>query len=71
MEHLEISNILYFDMGFDRPVPVKHSSFLSYKIYPGQSVNQYIQTDVIIMHIAKAFDKVSHRQLLYKLSYAE
>ena len=27
------------------------------------------QTDVIIMDFAKAFDKVSHRRLLYKLDY--
>ena len=27
------------------------------------------QTDVIIMDFAKAFDKVSHRRLLYKLGY--
>jgi hypothetical protein len=28
-----------------------------------------IQTDLIIMDFAKAFDKVSHRRLLYKLEY--
>ena len=27
------------------------------------------QTDVIIMDFAKAFDKVTHRRLLYKLEY--
>ena len=27
------------------------------------------QTDVIIMYFAKAFDKVPHRRLLYKLGY--
>jgi hypothetical protein len=28
-----------------------------------------MQTDLIIMDFAKAFDKVSHRRLLYKLEY--
>ena len=27
------------------------------------------QTDIIIMDFAKAFDKVPHRRLLYKLDY--
>ena len=34
-----------------------------------QSADKKIQTDLIIMDFAKAFDKVSHRHLLYKLSY--
>jgi hypothetical protein len=31
--------------------------------------NKYIQTDQIIVDFAKAFDKVPHRRLLYKLNY--
>ena len=31
--------------------------------------NKNIQTDLIIMDFAKAFDKVPHRHLLYKLKY--
>ena len=31
--------------------------------------NKNIQTDLIIMNFAKAFDKVPHRRLLYKLQY--
>jgi hypothetical protein len=31
--------------------------------------NKNIQTDLIIMEFAKAFDKVPHRHLLYKLKY--
>jgi hypothetical protein len=31
--------------------------------------NKNIQTDLIIMDFAKAFDKVSHRRLLYKRKY--
>ena len=31
--------------------------------------NRNIQTDLIIMDFAKAFDKVPHRRLLYKLNY--
>ena len=27
------------------------------------------QTDIIVMDFAKAFDKVPHRRLLYKLDY--
>ena len=33
------------------------------------SNNKNIHTDLIIMDFAKAFDKVSHRRLLYKLEY--
>jgi hypothetical protein len=32
------------------------------------SNNKNIQTDLIIMDFAKAFDKVSHRRLLYKFT---
>ena len=48
---------------------------ISYLIlsYPGVLISQlnriHRQTDVIIMHFAKAFDKVPHRRLLYKLDY--
>ena len=34
-----------------------------------KSNNENIQTDIIIMDFAKAFDKVSHRHLLYKLNH--
>ena len=34
-----------------------------------QSNNKNIQTDIIIMDFAKAFDKVPHNHLLYKLIY--
>ena len=34
-----------------------------------QNTNKNIQTDLIIMDFAKAFDKVPHRRLLYKLKY--
>jgi len=34
-----------------------------------QSNNNNKQTDIIIMDFAKAFDKVSHKHLLYKLEY--
>ena len=33
------------------------------------SHNKNIQTDIIIMDFAKAFDKVPHKHLLYKLKY--
>ena len=36
----------------------------------GRALNRgHKQTDVIIMDFAKAFAKVSHRRLLYKLDY--
>ena len=47
---------------------VKHNSFPFIQDL-AQSVNKNIQTNIIIMDFAKAFNKVSHRHLLYKLSF--
>ena len=38
-------------------------------IYSGKNNNNNIQSDLIIMDFAIAFDKVRHRRLLYKLKY--
>ena len=69
MKHLEDSNTLYdLQHGF-RSSRSCETQLISFVQDLAQSVNKNIQTDLIIMDFAKAFDKVSHRHLLYKLSY--
>ena len=61
MSPLENNNILY---------DLQHGYRLSFLQHISQSNNQNIQTDVVIMDFAKkAFDKVPHKHLLYKLKY--
>ena len=69
MKHPESSNILYdLQHGFrsSRSCEIQLISFVQYL---AQSVNKNIQIYLINMDFAKAFDKVSHRHILYKLSY--
>ena len=54
------------DLGHLRSCETQLISFLQ---HISQSNNQNIQTDVVIMDFAKAFDKVPHQHLLYKLKY--
>ena len=69
MKHLEDSNILYnLQHGF-RSSRCCETQLISFVQDLAQSVNKSIQTDLIIMDFAKAFDKISHRHLLFKLSY--
>ena len=69
MQHLENSNILYeFQYGC-RSFRSCETQLISLIQYLVQLANSNIQTDIIIMDIAKAFDKVSLRHLLYKLTY--
>ena len=42
--------------------------FIRTRNYAAQTIRN-IQTDVIVMDFAKAFDKVPHKRLLYKLDY--
>ena len=82
LEHIKVSNIskhLAFESflvdcqhGFRVKGLAKPTcSFLPrYGKQPRSSLNPgHRQTDVIIMDFAKAFDKVPHRRLLYKLDY--
>ena len=69
MTFLENNNILYdLQHGFrsSRSCETQLVSFLQDLTC---SDNTNSQTDVIVMDFAKAFDKVSHRHLLYKLHY--
>ena len=69
MKHLEESNILYdLQHGFPSSRSCE-TQLISFVQDLAQSADKKIQTDLIIMDFAKAFDKVSHRHLLYKLSY--
>ena len=69
MSYLENNNILYdLQHGF-RPSRSCETQLISFLQHVSQSNNQNIQTDVVIMDFAKAFDKVPHQHLLYKLKY--
>ena len=68
MPHLENNNILYdLQHGF-RPSRSCETQLISFLQHFSQSNNQNIQTDVVIMDFAKAFDKVPQQHLL-KVSY--
>ena len=69
MKHLEDSNILYDLQHAFRSSRSCGTQLIHFVQNLAQSVNKTIQTDLVIMDFAKAFDKVSHRHLLYKLSY--
>jgi hypothetical protein len=69
MKHLYSNNILYdLQHGF-RKARSCESQLLQFIQELNANNNKNIQTDLIIMNFAKAFDKVSHRRLLYKLKY--
>jgi len=69
MKHLESNNILFeFQHGFraNRSCESQIISMIHQLTY---NKDKNIQTDLIIMDFAKAFDKVPHKRLLYKLKY--
>jgi retron-type reverse transcriptase len=69
MKHLESNNILYdLQHGFrsSRSCETQLTSFIQEL---AKNNNDKIQTDVIVMDFAKAFDKDPHKRLLYKLKY--
>ena len=69
MTHLENNEILYdLQYGFisKRSCETQLVSFLQNLF---KSHDEKTQTDVIIMDLAKAFDKVPHKHLIYILKY--
>lgn len=69
MNHLETNKILYdLQHGF-RANRSCESQVLSLVHELTENNNKNIQTDLIIMDFAKAFDKVPHKRLIYKLKY--
>jgi hypothetical protein len=69
MKHLESNNILYdLQHGFrsSRSCETQLTSFIQEL---SKNNNDKIQTVVIVMDFANAFDKVPHKRLLYKLKY--
>ena len=69
MKHLESNNILYdLQHGF-RHSRSCETQLLSFIQELQSTNNSNTQTDLVIMDFAKAFDKVPHRHLLYKLHY--
>jgi retron-type reverse transcriptase len=69
MQHLETNNTLYeLQHGF-RAKRSCESQIISLIHELSQNNDKNIQTDLIIMDFAKAFDKVPHKRLLYKMKY--
>ena len=69
MKHLEYNNILYdLQHGF-RSSRSCEAQLVSFIQDLAKSSDKNIQADLIIMNFAKAFDKVSHKHLVYKISY--
>ena len=69
MNHIENNKILYeLQNGFRHNRPCE-TQLLSFIQELSETDNKNIQTDLKIMDFAKAFDKVPHRRLLYKLNY--
>lgn len=69
MSFLESNNILYdLQHGF-RTKRSCESQLLQFYQELASNFEKRHQTDIIIMDFAKAFDKVSHRHLLYKLKF--
>ena len=64
MPHLENNNILYDLQHGITPSRSCETQLISFLQHISQSNNQNIQTDVVIMDFAKAFDKVPHQHLL-------
>jgi retron-type reverse transcriptase len=69
MQHLETNNTLYeLQHGF-RAKRSCESQIISLIHDLSQNNDKNIQTDLIIIDFAKAFDKVPHKRLLYKMKY--
>ena len=69
MSHLEKHHILYdLQHGFRKSRSCE-TQLIDFIQELARSNNSNTQTDLIIMDFAKAFDKVSHRHLLYKLKF--
>ena len=69
MEHLELNNILYeMQHGF-RSNRSCESQIISLAHQLAQNNDKNIQSDLIIMDFAKAFDKVPHKGLISKLKF--
>ena len=69
MKHLESNNILYDLQHVFRSSRWCDTQLTSFIQELAKNNNDTIQTDVIVMDFAKAFDKVPHKRLLCKLKY--
>jgi hypothetical protein len=71
LNHLENNSLLYdLQHGF-RHSRSCETQLLSFVQELAANSDKNIQTDLIIMDFAKAFDKVPHQRLLYKLEFYE
>ena len=69
MQHLENHSILYDLQNGFRSARSCETHLVSFIQELASSTDKNIQTDIIVMDSAKAFDKVPHKRLLYKLKY--
>ena len=69
MEHLESNNILYEMQHGLRSKRSCESQIISLAHQLAQNNDNKLQTDLIIMDFAKAFEKVPHKRLISKLKY--
>ena len=69
MKHLETNNILYNQQHGFRASRSCETQLISFIHELTQNSSNNKQTDIIIMDFAKAFDKVPHTRLQYKLKY--
>jgi hypothetical protein len=69
MDHLENNNILYDLQHWSWTSRSCETQLVSFIQELAKNNNHNIQTDIIVMHFAKTFDKVPHKRLLSKLNY--
>lgn len=69
MQHADRNNILKIHQhGFRRKLSCE-TQLLTFIQELHDNTQKGYQTDLILLDFAKAFDKVSHTRLLYKLGY--
>jgi hypothetical protein len=69
LNHLESNSLLYDHQHGFRHSRSCESQLLSFVQELAANSDKNIQTDLIIMDFVKAFDKVPHQRLLYKLKF--
>ncbi len=70
MQHLDAHNILHdAQHGFRKHRSTETQPLIQLTDNLAHNIDNRIQTDAILLDFQKAFDKVPHHRLLYKLKY--